>query len=161
MSECTRPLEPLLEADPDELRGVGESKTAEHVRSCARCAAAAERVLRHNAALDAALAQSPDAPDVDALLRRARLQIDEPMRGPRDTTPDGARARAWRRWRRWAPVAAAAALAALLLIGDREPELIGTPGAPRTAVAPLVESPDQNVAVIQTDNPDITVLWFY
>jgi len=64
--------------------------------------------------------------------------------------------------RRWAALAAAAVIAALLLLpGERTP-YEAPPITVRTARLPTVEaSAGQSVAVMETSNPDITVLWFF
>jgi hypothetical protein len=63
--------------------------------------------------------------------------------------------------RSWIPLVAAAALAGVLLVARRgEPP----PLAPvaRSEALPTVEAASTGgVAIIETDNPDITVLWFF
>jgi len=63
-------IERLLEAEPDELAGRGEGGVAEHVRSCARCRAVAERLLDAEAALAAELAAPPRV-GVDEAIEKA------------------------------------------------------------------------------------------
>ena len=155
MSGCTRSLDYLLEAELDELDGGSDTEVGRHVRDCERCRAVAQKVLDGTARLDAALATVPDGFDVDVVLGRAR----SPESGPPRTTISPLR----RRWQRIATVALAASIVGLLVLGDRDEALPGAPFVPRvTAQLPIVEpSAGQNVAVIQTDNPDITVLWFF
>ena len=43
--ECKTALERLLEADPAELGGEGDSELVVHLRGCERCTAVAERLL--------------------------------------------------------------------------------------------------------------------
>lgn len=163
MSDCTNFLGALLEAEVDELRGYADTALSHHVAQCASCAAAAERILDANRALDRALAPTP-ALDVEAVLARARPAA---ARGGNDRSsrrPEAGHASrpVGRRWRAWAGLAAAASVAALILISEREPGLPGTPDPPLKRAQALVEAPaDRKVAVIQTDNPDITVLWFF
>ena len=153
MSACTRSLEFLLESDVDELRGTADTEAGTHVRSCARCRGAARRILASNELLGAALGAVPGDLDVDAVLARARLTVES---GPGPELP------ARRPWRRWAALAAAASIGSLMLLGERDPAPPGVPLAPLSAELPTVDAPaDQNVTVIQTDNPDITVLWFF
>src|SRR5687767_15981082 len=52
-AECGQLRELLLTADPAELRGQGDSAIARHVRSCQRCAEAAQRILGATALLAA------------------------------------------------------------------------------------------------------------
>jgi hypothetical protein len=60
---------------------------------------------------------------------------------------------------------AAAVLAGLWAIGDRDPPPLpgrATPAARTEAALPLVESsPGRDVAVMPTNDPDITILWFF
>ena len=136
----------LLEAEPEELAGEGSSQVAEHVRSCPACAAIGRRILEENAELDTFLAQVPSAPNVDAILKGAEAPRAKVIPFPA--------------WRRWSAVAAAAAVAGLFFLqGDAPMQIIDTINFEG---APLVEAaPDQNVAVLATANPDITVLWFF
>lgn len=155
MSDCAPITDLLLEADPAELRGVGETEVARHVRTCARCAEAAETILGATARLDEALATTRAAVDVDALLRRA--ESERQQAGPVEK-----RTRVLRLpgWRRWGALAAAASVAALLLARSGEPP---APAGARIAVPqPALEVAEgDNVAVIPTNDPDITVLWFF
>lgn len=65
------------------------------------------------------------------------------------------------RWTRWTALAAAAVVATLLLVRSDElppgPSIVSPLEA---ATPPTVESASEDVAVIETDNPDITVVWF-
>jgi len=154
MSECRRPLDYLLEVDLDVLSGEAEDDLARHVRECPRCAAEARRVVQTMSRLDQALAAVPQPLDVDAVLARAR-------------SSNGAHSESkvipMRRWRPLAAVALAASIVGLIVLGNRDQALPGAPFNPQFAAQyPTIEAPaDQNVAVIQTDNPDITVLWFF
>jgi hypothetical protein len=150
VTECSR-LDELLEVDVDVLVGEGDSELAGHIRGCSHCAEAARAIRASTARLEAVLATPSASLDVDALLARARL----------DAAPAPTRERY--RWARWA-VPAAAVLAGLWAIGDRDPPLPGraTPAARTEAALPLVESsPGRDVAVMPTNDPDITILWFF
>ena len=153
MSACERVRELLLEAEPEDLRGDGDGEVARHLQGCPTCARVAAAVLGATRALDEALTAGAARLDPAAIVARAL--------GP---APLAARPRRVRRPGRWAGVAglaAAAALAAILL--TRPPEAPLSP-APRLAQGPppLVEvATPTDVAIIQTDNPDITVLWFF
>jgi predicted anti-sigma-YlaC factor YlaD len=146
MMDCAgvRPL--LLEAEPEDLAGVGSSHVAAHVRTCGACGAVAARILDETARLDGFLARAPAAPDVDALVTRAQRREKKVIPFPT--------------WKRWSAVAAAAAVAGLLFLRRDVP--LQAFDRHTFDEAPLVEAaPDQNVAVLATANPDITVLWFF
>jgi hypothetical protein len=155
MSDCTRSLDDLLEADLDELRGESVTEVGRHIRDCGQCRSVAQRILDSTARLDAALATRPGGFDVNAVLARAR----SPKSTPQAATITPLRSR----WQRIASVALAASIVGLLVLGDRDQPLPGTAFVPSLrAELPIVEpSVGQNVVVIKTDNPDITVLWFY
>lgn len=149
MTRCARPLDELLEADLGVLAGEGESELASHIRTCERCGSAAGTILNATTRLDAALAEEGPPPDVDAILARARLEATDIRFAPGRVPA-----------KRWIALAAAA-VAALMVIGRREPIPVAS-APPRAPAPPLVEPSDgADVAVIRTDNPDITILWFF
>ena len=153
MNECTRSFDTLLEADVEELRGLAETELGVHISGCISCAAAARKVLQGNDALDHVLDSAPPI-DARALVARARLEALPKAEG---RAPNPAR-----RWRGWTALGAAASIAALLVLSDRDVPMPGVELAPRTEVHSIVDvAVGQSVAVIQTDNPDITVLWFF
>lgn len=145
---CDDALQALLEAEPSELRGEGESALAAHVRTCPRCAAVAGELVAGEGALARALeGMAPVAPE----------------------TEHGRPRRVWWRWA--APLAAAAAAAGLLFLqggdegtvpfrgGPGEGALRGDAGA---GDALRVSAPEgRDVVVFETDEPDITVVWLY
>ena len=149
-SECKNALEQLLEADPAELSGRGESELVGHLRDCERCAAVARRLLDGQAELASALGQLTPRTDVEEALGTARAR----------------RRRIARRrnaWRVAAPLAAAAAVTAVLLVGSpdgRMPgEIVSLP-APR--IEPVLEvASAQNVMVLETPDKSAKVIWFY
>lgn len=162
MKMCENALDGLLEADRRELEGRADTPLARHLERCERCRVRARVIL-----------------DDTALLGRAleRVTAAEPMSpppGPDDRraarrSMDAARSRTGGSGRlRWAlPLAAAAAAAALLLVAEPSPPRGGwrplTPEAPAaTRTRPVVE-PGQagTVAVFETSDPDITVVWFF
>lgn len=155
MSACAPFRELLLEAEAAELRGEGESPLACHVRACLSCARAAALVLEETSRLDALLAEAPPL-DVDALLARAGVRSGGAAAAPLTRRFPGRRL--------WVPTAAAAALAALLVWQAAEvqtPPVSVTVAVDRSTL-PLVEpAPGQDVAVMQTDDPDITVVWLF
>ena len=156
-SACGRPVEALLRAELDELKGTGSTELAGHIRACERCGALARSILAGYETLNDTLepAVELNAPRIVAL-GRSRAEA-----GVRRTS----------RWRfamppTWAAATAAAAsiaaVLALVLPEPRGPGLEPVWQPPATvASAPVVSAPHHNVAVIQTDDPDITVFWFY
>jgi anti-sigma factor RsiW len=153
---CEIALEALLEADTDTLGGTGEDALSTHVRECARCRAAATRFLEGERLLREGLeatAKPPAQELVDAMSRRARMPPVEPE--PRST---GARPGA--RWRLWVPaVGAAAATVALLWPGPPSP--VPSLLAPSVARTRVELPPGQDALVLETRNPEITVVWFF
>ncbi len=149
--ECTTARERLLEADPAELRGVGDGELAAHLAGCAGCRGRAAAILAGEAELDAALAGL-------AAEGAARLPAERPAR----VIPFRPR-----RWAPWALAPLAAAAAAALLWLRPQQALPPTSEAEARAVAqalfrppPLVDpGAGRSAAVIQTRNPEITVVW--
>lgn len=145
--DCAAARELLLEADPAELSGDGDSPLAAHLRDCAACRARADAILAGQAGLDAAL-----------------RTLASPSPGPKviPLRP--------RRAMRFAPAAASlvalAATVAAVMLARPHP-------APRGASADdiarmLFRAPPvaraaagQSVAVLQTSDPGVTVVWIY
>ena len=150
---CSDAREALLEADLDQLMGRGEEPLAEHLKGCPRCRAVGQMILEGERGLGEAMMDLVPVPDLDDLMDRAERERDGGQKGIRHQL----------RWSlsRLAPLAAAAALVALFF--GREPVL---PGDPVVHLPPApglgLEVPEgQDVAVLATSNPDITVLWFF
>jgi predicted anti-sigma-YlaC factor YlaD len=142
---CAEAYHAILEADPGELGDGGNGPLATHLSGCARCREMARAVLEEEAGLGELLAEVVPPTDLDEILDRA-------VRRPR------------RRRSVWAsviPLAAAATAAGLFF--TREPQLPGPLYAPpQTPVGLDVQAPEgQNVAVLKTNDPDITVLWLF
>ena len=153
---CRRPVADLLRADVDELKGRGSSELAGHILDCERCGALARSILSGYTALDHEIdaAVQLNAPRIVAL-GRARTDADRHRSGWRLPMPPTWAAAT-------ATAASIAAALALVLPEARGPRLEPAWQPPATAVsAPVVIAPHHNVAVIQTDDPDITVFWFY
>jgi hypothetical protein len=158
---CRDALRALLEAEPQELRGEGESAVAAHVRMCPECGMAADALLAGEESLAETLRGQAPPLDVKSVLERARSADEESVRLP---FPPPSRPR-WRSaaWKSVVPLAAAAATAFLLLTRDggippvtpvSEPAVITT--------AQVLEAPEgKNVAVLETQNPAIAVVWFF
>ena len=159
MSECTRPIDALLVAELDELRGDADTDLGRHVRACPRCSAAAREIVAANGRLDRTFGAEAVI-DASALIARARS-------GPPRT------GRLFDRPRRWIahpiPMRAAAvsaafavlAVAVLILVGGREERLPGVEWIPeRPRQPPVVDAPYDKVVVIPTANPKLTIIWF-
>jgi len=149
---CAEALQTILEADPSILEGQGESSLALHIQECPRCREMARVVLEGESLLAEELVAALPPPDLEALL-------DEVL-GP-DSTPPKLRFRPRRLGLTLLPLAAAAAMVALFL--GSEPRLPGDPYLPPQRAPGLgLEVPEgQNVAVMATNDPDITVLWLF
>lgn len=148
--KCENAYQALLEADPIELRGESDSALSEHIRSCVRCRAVAERICleeeRLRSALDAVRSSTPTDEASKRAVWEARLRHRRQI------------------WHGIAPVAAAAGLAGILLVstGDRTPESLGERTTVQQVLPPVVEAaPGQQVAVFETDNPNIVVVWSF
>jgi len=157
MTECGSVRRLILEAETDELRGIGSGVVAAHIRGCPSCARLATRILEETAALNEYLTAEADAEAVDVVLRRAGIANTGSA-----VTPSRSR-RAWARPSAWGALAAAASITLLLVARERPPTSAPTAVALAVEEAPpLVQSSsERTVAVMQTDNPDITVLWFF
>ena len=146
MIDCATATDLLLEAEPAELRGEGESALAAHLRECASCRGQAELLLGEQARLAHAL-------DTITAVH---------------TTPRSQHRPVTRRWlpRVLLPVAAAAAAVIVFVARPAQradeplPPLLVLPA--RIAEVPVVNaSTDRNVAVMRTADPKITVVWYY
>jgi len=146
---CAEARERMLEAERTDLSGATESELSVHLRGCAPCRRAANRILEAERELWGALAAAT------------------PVRGAEEAVGTVRRRAQRRRWVwRVAPLAAAAGLA-VALIARREQVQQSLP----PASAPSIRSgrsglavegpPGRSVAVFQTDNPDIVVIWFF
>ena len=158
----------LLDAELDELRGIGEGAVARAVRSDALVRADAQEILRATSAMHDALdalagrrAASAAATTGRPSGRRALTTVGKRRRQPRRLMP----ARPHRfRPRIWigAGSLAAAALVALLLFDSvslRTTEDATAPDPPLTAT--LDAESDQPFGVFATDNPDIAIVWLF
>ena len=151
MITCDAARELLLEAEPAELRGEGDRPLAAHLRGCTACRQRAAHLIRETDLLRSSIDGS----------RPSRAAANPPR-----TVARGMASRATpRRWRIVVPLALAAGIAALVLW--RGYHLAPPRGAPlqvATATSgPLdVQVPaSQSVAVFQTANPNIVVIWSY
>ncbi len=136
------------------LYAVTRNAARDHQRARARRERMAERfqdVSRNEAGA------SRD-PTVDALLERA---AGVPVELTWGEGTSAATRRALSAPRAWIPLAAAAAIAAVLLVtGNPAPRPL--PAVARAETSVLVEAASaRGVAIIETENPNITVLWFF
>jgi hypothetical protein len=69
---CVAMRDRMLEAEPDELEGVGASALALHVRECDACAAVAQRIVRDSRVLALAVQRAAPA-DVALFAARTRM----------------------------------------------------------------------------------------
>lgn len=151
---CQEVREALLSVDLTELTGEGDGQLAQHLESCMRCRGAAQAVLDAEADLATELSVLVPEPNLD-------LVIQEGM------TPSAERVRRWAGPTRLGflktalPVALAAGLAGILML--REPSLPGKPfvAPDRSATFEVEPAPDQNVMVLATKDPTITVVWLF
>ncbi|MCI0435489.1 MAG: hypothetical protein L0271_17870 [Gemmatimonadetes bacterium] len=163
--ECRPFIDGMLVGEPRELRGVGDTPLARHIRSCASCRSAAQAILHGEAELGRAMEAWSTAPV--AAQRRAGGRASD------QRVPTGVLRRP-----SWAGVAraalpAAAVIALALLAGDGVRSRLDRPDrtAAPNAAEPVAESesplpvidvePGQNAVVFNTSNPGITVVWYY
>lgn len=170
---CQEAGELLLEAEPAELGGLGDSPLAEHLRGCVRCAAVGVGLLEGERVLGEVLAGGWGAGamggreamrGVEAALAEFESRVGE---GVADDV--GGRL-LHRRWRRVAavgvPLAAAASLALMLAPwrGGTGGEALPLPVmklAERTPAADVVVPAGRDAVLFRTSNPKITVVWIY
>lgn len=156
--KCTDARRAILDADPAVLQGLGDDPLATHIRACPSCSRRAQAILREEAALSGALERAIRPPDLDRILREAAEPDRNVEFGHRRWTFTGG-GKGW--GAALFPLAAAAVLAFLLL--GRQPTLPGNPYRPSPPPAGLdVQAPPEtNVAVLETEDPNITVLWLF
>lgn len=149
---CELALERMLDADPEELEGRGDVELVVHIQGCGRCQAVAAELLAGHEML-AAQIHSVDADrGVERVLPAVRRAAIQRVRR--------------RRLIRFAIPAAAAAVLALLVTRDPVPSMpLGNPPAQLAGSAPeqptVRLAPNTNALVLETNNPKITVVWFY
>jgi hypothetical protein len=147
-NDCEQARRWMLEADLAELRALERSPVADHLAGCDGCRRRAEAIVAGMAELDHALAELARP----AATRRTALLRFRP-------------ARAWR----WAaPLALAAGIAAVML-ARRPAPAEEPPGVTAERIARVLFAPapvaraldGRGVAVLETNDPDVTVVWFY
>ena len=161
---CAATREWILEVDPEELEQEASREASEehadHLAECPECRALADKVLGAESALRDQLDSVALTLDVVVALERAR-------KAQQATAHQAVRRR--RRWQVAVPLAAAA-LVGIILVGRPSPVSVPAfdPATVRAARAlglvgprPVVKAEsDQRVAVLPTENPNITVIWF-
>lgn len=150
---CEEAYEKILEAAPDALMADTDSPLGHHLAACERCGSAAALIRSGTAALGGWLSEATASFDPAAVVDEA---LGPRLPGKRTTV---------RRTLRWTiPLAAAAMLALLLVRGPAGPgALPGEPFQPRETPSGLaLDVPaGRSAAVMDTHNPDITIVWFY
>ena len=150
---CELALDRMLEADPEELALESHTELGVHIGGCERCRAVADEILAGQQTLGDAVRGLEAKGKVDAVVHSVRAAVST------------------RRRRKVVSVAllplAAAAVFVLLVIrdGGRTP----TPPLPTQWIAqadvpsrPVITLPPAtNAMVLQTENPKISVVWFY
>ena len=149
---CEMALEQMLASDVEDLTGESGTDLAAHVVVCERCQAVASEIVEGQRRLADGLRAMEAGRTVDAVLDEVRAQATR-------------RRRRARVFGVLVPFAAAAALA-LLITSDRSGRVPSDAVVPEsaTAVPPrtLVRLPPAtNAMLLKTDNPKITVVWFY
>lgn len=148
---CEMALDQMLESDVEDLTGESGTELAAHIVACERCQAVASEIVEGQRRLADSLRAMEAVRTVDVVLDEVRSQATRRRR----------RARAFGVL---VPLAAAAALA-LLVTSDRSGTVPSDAVIPEIAIAvppTLVRLPPAtNAILLKTDNPKITVVWFY
>ncbi len=148
---CEMALDQMLESDVEDLTGESGTELAAHIAACERCQAVASEIVEGQRRLADSLRAMESGRTVDVVLDEVRSQATRRRR----------RARAFGVL---VPLAAAAALA-LLVTSDRSGTVPSDAVIPEIAIAvppTLVRLPPAtNAMLLKTDNPKITVVWFY
>jgi len=147
---CATARDQLLTADPSLLQGERDSDLSRHLSECDRCRAIGGMLLAAQRALHGELLATPAT---DAT-RAARLALRAAQRR-----------RARFRVGRWVtPLAAAAGLAALLLARQGPESISETPRPPAETLPRRVmvtAPPGRSVAIMQTDDANVVIIWFF
>jgi anti-sigma factor RsiW len=147
---CATAREQLLTAELTPIRSGTASELSRHLDECDRCRSIAAVLLTAQQELHLAIEAPHDADATEAA---------------RNAVITAARRRTRRRFmRRAVPLAIAASLATLLL-NRRAPSPHTEIPRPRAGAAPgqvRVTAPlGRSVAVIETDNPNVVIIWFF
>lgn len=153
--DCDKIADAMLEAEPSELGGVGESAVAEHVRACEQCRILATTLLHGQHAIAGSLRElSPrrTADEALTLLEKSQRVPDLRLQHRID-----------RRWFTAAiPLLAAASL---LLFLKTERGIVTEWRDPNPRPTPSFVAVDagkgMGTAVVATARPGFTVVWLY
>ena len=147
---CELALEQMLEADPEELAARGDSDLASHIAGCKRCRAVASEILATQEMLAESLRTWEAEGAVDTVLQGVRVQVRTDRRRARMRVA-------------LLPLAAAAVFT-LVVTSDMWRSVPPVPSPPTSAVErrpSFAIPPATNAVLLKTDNPKITVVWFY
>lgn len=163
-ARCTAMMHMLMEADPAELRGERDSPLTRHVRVCASCAAAAGRILEAQQELSDAISTLTDTSPPAG--RAAATRHDPPATPAHERTVPTRSARARRLGISGAAASLAAAALVVILLQQRRSDdpPVREPLTEHTAMAlavPVVSvTAGDDVAIMHTANPNLTVVWY-
>lgn len=149
---CSSAIQSMLEAEPLELRGIGDSELAKHLATCEECRSIASEMLAAQESLAGELAAA-----------EPRLSVEEAVR-----VAGRRRASVSRRnlfLQVGAPLAAAAGLAGIVMFGGQNDTANETVQTLVEETLPGLEvqgPPGKDVAVFEVaDRPDVVVVWFF
>lgn len=165
--DCERAESLILEAELDELRGAGDGALTRHLGACESCRLKAGRIVAAEDRLSRALDERASAVGVEEMLARVRSEVTGGRAHSAPRKPVGASGR----WRLPASLAAAAMVAALVLWATRsgpdggsfDPPVAGPMTEPlgTDGRGALRVEADRRFALMKTDDPTISVVWFY
>jgi hypothetical protein len=139
-NDCAAIRELMLEAELDELRGIGGGDVANHIRECASCAAYAQSILRSYGQLDAGLTgMSTQTAPATVIPMQSRRRL------------------------RWIPVPlAAAAVIALLMVRRQDETMPNVDAVARMMIreTPVVSPAPGQQALVMEKN-EMTIVWLY
>jgi hypothetical protein len=142
----------MLEADPRELGGEGDSALTVHLAACESCRVVAGQIVNGQLALARELETQPLRVGAKEALRRAESKATTIRR--RNAF-----------WQIGAPLVAAAGITGIVLLGDSPIGLEGLVQARVPETLPGLEvqgPPGKDVAVFEVaDRPDVVVVWFF
>ena len=154
---CREAHEAILEADLAALESPGSTPLGRHLQACPDCRARARAILKGEAHIAVALARGLAPPNLDEVLERGTGTETGPATAPRQARRGISPGRVIRTL---IPLTAAAILVVFL---GRAPSLPGPIYLPPPEDPGLnVEVPQgQSVAVMETTNPAIAVVWIF
>jgi hypothetical protein len=149
---CSTAADMMMEADPQELSGEGDSDLASHLEGCSSCRAMAEQLIDGHLSL---------AMGLDA--RMPRLSVEDALHAAERRASALRRRNA--RLQIGAPLAAAAGFVALVLLehgSQAVEEPVQTTVVKSMPGLDVTGPPGKDIAVFKVlDRPDIVVVWFF